>query len=80
MLSGIGTSGSVFSNGPIWLLAVGGVVVLLGYGNMVYYTIYVRSLQFLLLLPAIPIVLKANVIGYFNMIKTVATYDILSYI
>jgi len=37
-------------------------------------------LQFLLLLPAIPIVLQANVIGYFNMIKTVATYDILSYI
>ena len=31
-------------------------------------------------MPAIPIVLPANVIKYFTLIKTVANYDILSYI
>lgn len=80
MLSGIGTSGSIFSNGPLWLLISGGVVVLLGYGNMDYYIIYVRSLQFLLLMPGIAIVLQANVVSYLKMIKSVANYDVLSYI
>ena len=79
MMNSIGTSGSIFSNGPIWLLISGGAVVLLGYGNMDYYIIYVRSLQFLLLMPGIQIVNKANVIAYFSMIKSVADYDILSY-
>ena len=79
-ISGIGTSGSIFSNGPSWLLISGGGVVLLGYGNMEYYIIYVRSLQFLLLMPGVPIVLPANVVKYFSMIKSVADYDILSYI
>jgi len=55
LLSGLGTSGSVFSNGPIWLLLSGGAVVILGYGNMDYYIVYVRSLQFLLLMPGISI-------------------------
>ena len=45
---------------------------------MEYYIIYVRSLQFILLMPAIPIVLPANVAIYFSMIKTVADYDVLS--
>ena len=39
-----------------------------------------RSLQFILLLPGIPIVLKANVISYFKITKSVADYDVLSYI
>ena len=78
-MNSIGTSGSIFSNGPIWLLVSGGAVVLLGYGNMDYYIIYVRSLQFLLIMPGIQIVLKSNVISYFTMIKSVADYDILSY-
>ena len=43
-MNGIGTSGSLFSNGPLWLLISGGAVVLLGYGNMDYYIMYVRSL------------------------------------
>ena len=47
---------------------------------MEYYIIYVRSLQFILLMPAIPIVLPANVVKYFSMIKTVADYDVLSYV
>ena len=67
------------SNGSLWLLVSGGIVVLLGYGSMEYYYIYVRSLQFLLLMPGIPIVLQANVISYFTIIKSVADYDILSY-
>jgi hypothetical protein len=79
LLSGLGTSGSIFSNGPLWLLISGGAVVLLGYGNMEYYIIYVRSLQFLLLMPGIPVVLQANVVSYFTMIKSVADYDIFSY-
>ena len=58
----------------------GGAVVLLGYGNMEYYIIYVRSLQFLLLMPGISVALPANVVTYFSMIKSVADYDILSYI
>ena len=62
------------------MFVTGGIVVLLGYGNMEYYIIYVRSVQFLLLIPGIPIVLPANVIKYFTMIKSVADYDILSYI
>jgi hypothetical protein len=62
------------------LLVSGGVVALLGYGNMEYYIIYVRTLQFLLIMPGIPIVLPANVVNYFNKIKSVADYDILSYI
>jgi hypothetical protein len=61
------------------LLVSGGAVVLLGYGKMEYYIIYVRSLQFILLVPGIPIVLPANVVKYFTMIKDVADYDILSY-
>jgi hypothetical protein len=55
LLNGLGTSGSVFSDGPIWLLLSGGTVVILGYGNMDYYIVYVRSLQFLLLMPGISI-------------------------
>jgi hypothetical protein len=62
------------------LLISGGAIALLGYGNMEYYIIYVRSLQFVLLIPGIPIVLPANVIKYFSMIKSVADYDILSYV
>ena len=31
-------------------------------------------------MPGIPIVLPANVVTYFSMIKTVAGYDILSYV
>ena len=58
----------------------GGAVALLGYGNMDFHIIYVRSLQFILLVPAIPIVLPANAIKYFTMIKSAADYDILSYI
>ena len=79
MLNGISTSGSIFSNGPIWLLLSGGAVVLVGHGNMEYYTVYVRSLQFLLLMPGISISLQGNVVTYFSMIKSVADYDILSY-
>jgi hypothetical protein len=75
----LSTSGSIFSNGPIWLLVSGGVVALLGYGNMKYYLIYVRTLQFILLMPGIAISLKANVISYFKTIKSVADYNILSY-
>ena len=47
---------------------------------MRYYLVYVRTLQIILLIPAITIVLQANVISYFTMIKGVADYDILSYI
>ena len=36
-LSGLSTSGSIFSNGPIWLMVTGGVVVVIGYGNMQYF-------------------------------------------
>jgi hypothetical protein len=61
-------------------LISGGAIALLGYGNMEYYIIYVRSLQFVLLIPGIPIVLPANVVKYFSMIKSVADYDILSYV
>jgi len=64
----------------MWLLISGGVVVLVGYGNMEYYIIYVRSLQFLMLMPGISVVLQANVVTYFGMIKSVADYDILSYV
>lgn len=79
LLSGIGTSGSIFSNGPLWLLLSGGLIVLLGYGNMDYYFIYVRTLQFLLLMPGIALVLQANVVNYLSIIKSVADYDVLSY-
>ena len=79
MMSGISTSGYILSNGSLGLLISGGVFVLLGYGNMEYYHIYVRSLQFLLIMPGIPIVLQANVISYFTIIKSVAEYDIMSY-
>ena len=61
------------------LISVGAVVIL-GYGNMEYYIIYVRSLQFIMLMPGIPIVMPANIVKYFSMIKNVADYDILSYI
>ena len=58
----------------------GGIVVIFGYGNMEYLRVYIRSLQLILLIPGIPIVLPANVISYFQMIKSVADYDILNYI
>ena len=79
-MSGISTSGYILSNGSLGLLISGGVFVLLGYGSMEYYYIYVRSLQFLLLMLGIPIVLQANVVSYLKMIKSVANYDVLSYI
>ena len=60
------------------MLISGGAVVLLGYGNMKHYIIYVRSLQFLLLMPGIWVVLQENVVSYLGMIKSVADYDILS--
>ena len=61
------------------LISVGAVVIL-GYGNMEYYIIYVRTLQFIMLMPGIPIVMPANIVKYFSMIKNVADYDILNYI
>jgi hypothetical protein len=79
LLNGIGTSGSIFKSGPTWLLISGGGVALLGFGKMEYYIIYVRSLQFILIIPGIPIVLPANVINYLVMIKSVADYDVLSF-
>ncbi len=57
LLNGLSTSETVFSNGPLWLLILGGAVVLIGYGNMEYYVIYVRYLQFILLMPGIAILL-----------------------
>ena len=57
----------------------GGGVALLGYGKMEYYIIYVRSLQFIMLMPGIPIALPENVLTYLKMIKSVADYDVLSY-
>jgi hypothetical protein len=80
LLSGIGKSGSIFSNGPIWLLISGGAVVLIGHGNMEHYVVYARSVQFLLLMPGISVTLQGNVVTYFSMIKSVADYDILSYV
>ena len=61
------------------MLIAGAAIVLLGYGNMDFYIIYVRTLQFLLIMPGVAIVLQANVVNYFSMIKSVADYDILSY-
>ena len=79
MIDGIVTSGSIFSNGPLYLLISGGLFALLGYGKMEHYHMYIRSLQFLLIMPGIPIVLQSNIIIYFTMIKGIADYDILSY-
>ena len=47
---------------------------------MEYYIVYVRSLQFLLLMPGISVTLQGNVVTYFSMIKSVADYDVLSYV
>jgi hypothetical protein len=63
----------------MWLLIAGAVVILIGYGSMTHYLIYVRTFQFILLMPGIPIVLQANVISYFSATKSVADYDVLSY-
>ena len=46
---------------------------------MEYYIVYVRSLQFILIMPGIQIVVPANVVKYFGMTKKVANYDILGY-
>ena len=79
MMDSVVTSGSIFSNGPLYLLISGGLFALLGYGKMDHYLMYIRSLQFLLLMPGITIVILANVITYFTMIKGIADYDIFSY-
>jgi len=49
----MGKVASLFSDNPVWLLAVGTVVVIIGFGNIKYMVVYVRTLQLIMLLTSI---------------------------
>ena len=71
---------SFFTDTPIWLLIVGTIVAVLGFGNIKYMVIYIRTLQLIMLLTSIQIVFPANLVNYLAIIQTIVSYDILSYI
>jgi len=52
-LEQIGKVASLFSDTPVWLLAVGTIVVIIGLGNIKYMVIYIRTLQLIMLLTSI---------------------------
>jgi hypothetical protein len=55
-------------------------VVVLGFGNIKYMVIYIRALQLIMLLTSVQIVFPANLVNYLQIIHTIVSYDILSYI
>jgi len=63
-LQGIAEIASFIAETPVWLLIVGTLVVVIGYGNVKYMVIYIRSLQLIFILTGIPIPLPANLINY----------------
>ena len=60
-------------------MVVGTIVVVLGFGNIEYMVIYIRTLQLIMLLTSIQIVFPANLVNYLTIIHTIVSYDILSF-
>jgi hypothetical protein len=52
-LQQMGQISSLFAGTPVWLLAVGTIVVIIGLGNIKYMVIYIRTLQLIMLLTSI---------------------------
>ena len=67
----------MFATAPLWLSIVGLFVVLIGYGDVKYLVIFIRSLQLIMLLPGLQVVLPANFMNYLSIIQTVSSYDVL---
>ena len=78
MLS-IGSIATLFADTPVWLLAVGTLLVVIGFGSMKYMVIYIRTLQLIMLLTSVQIKFPANVMNYLKIIHKIVSYDILSY-
>ena len=78
MLS-IGSIATLFADTPVWLLAVGTLLVVIGFGSMKYMVIYIRTLQLIMLLTSIQIKFPANVMNNLKIIHKIVSYDILSY-
>ncbi len=54
-------------------------MVVIGFGNIKYMAIYIRTLQLIMLLTSISISFPANIMNYLKIIHTIVSYDILSY-
>ena len=66
---GLGSAQSMFATPPIWLLTAGIIVVLIGYGNIEYLVIFIRSLQLIIILPGLQVVIPANFMNYLTNIQ-----------
>jgi hypothetical protein len=55
------------------------VVIFIGFGNIKYMVIYIRTLQLIKLLTSTYIVFPANVMNYLKIIHKIVSYDVLSY-
>jgi hypothetical protein len=66
--NGLDSTISLFATAPIWLLIAGILVVVIGYGNIEYMVVFIRSLQLIIILPGMQIVMPGNVMNYLTMI------------
>jgi hypothetical protein len=75
--SGIGQALSMFATAPLWLLIVGALVVLVGFCDVKYLVIFIRTLQLIMLIPGLQIVIPANFMNYLSIIQKLSSYDVL---
>ena len=78
--NGLDSTISLFATAPIWLLIAGILVVVIGYGNIEYMVVFIRSLQLIIILPGMQIVMPGNVMNYLTMIQKISSYDILTFL
>ena len=69
---------SLIATAPLWLLISGILLVIIGYGNIEYMVVFIRSLQLIIILPGLQIVMPANIMNYLTMIQKISSYDILT--
>ena len=72
-------SSSFLADTPSWLMGIGTVVVTIGYGDIKYMILFIRTLQLIIILTGIQIPFPANLITYLQIIHSLSSYDILSY-
>ena len=67
----------MFATAPLWLLIVGALVVLVGYCDVKYLVIFIRTLQLIMLIPGLQVVIPANFMNYLSIIQKLSSYDVL---
>jgi hypothetical protein len=67
----------MFATAPLWLLIVGALVVLVGFCDVKYLVIFIRTLQLIMLIPGLKVVIPANFMNYLSIIQKLSSYDVL---